>query len=430
MVAASIAARGPLSLAEFMRTALTHPTHGYYARADHAVFGATGDFVTSPEISPLFGELVAVWLVATMASHLPGAHPVQLVELGPGRGTLVAGVLRVLARSFPAAAARIGCVHLVESSPALRVVQAHALGTASGTESPSSSGASPPPPLLAPLDSTTITEFDTTQTMMSGASSIPGLTVRWHDRFADVLATPEQGAATISVRRDGAEGDSAAGADTAPSVAAGPLLILAHELFDALPVHQFVRLPAAAGGAAGTNGPSGGRWRERLVDLDSPPSPTDGARGLASPPSPTATGPCFRLVRSPSATPASAAYSSLLDDGVARGRRAAGGVGAVAPSPYVPPVHRDAASGGAITSASPPPPHPTSLTGSGGVEAAKTRDAPSPSSLDDGAVVEFSPAACGLVAEIAAALVRQGGAALIVDYGYDDAQSSMATGEG
>ncbi|CAI7881477.1 unnamed protein product [Closterium sp. NIES-54] len=65
---------------------------GYYMQRD--VFGREGDFITSPEISQMFGEMVAVW--AMMAWQQLGAPPrVHLVELGPGRGTLMADLLRV-----------------------------------------------------------------------------------------------------------------------------------------------------------------------------------------------------------------------------------------------------------------------------------------------------------------------------------------------
>ncbi|MEM8551529.1 MAG: SAM-dependent methyltransferase [Pseudomonadota bacterium] len=89
-----IALTGPISIAEFMAACVSDPD-GYYARQDP--FGTGGDFVTAPEISQMFGELVGAWLLDRW--HQDGApHPVDLVELGPGRGTLMADVLRVLQR--------------------------------------------------------------------------------------------------------------------------------------------------------------------------------------------------------------------------------------------------------------------------------------------------------------------------------------------
>lgn len=82
-----------------MRACLTSPTTGYYtSRADKSVgslIGAGGDFITSPEISQIFGELVGVWHVAEWLAQGARAAGVQLIELGPGRGTLMSDVLRV-----------------------------------------------------------------------------------------------------------------------------------------------------------------------------------------------------------------------------------------------------------------------------------------------------------------------------------------------
>jgi NADH dehydrogenase [ubiquinone] 1 alpha subcomplex assembly factor 7 len=149
---------GPLSLARFMALALGHPTLGYYQRRDP--LGVAGDFVTAPEVSQMFGEIVGLWL-AQAWSDLGQPAPARLVELGPGRGTLIADLLR--------AAAGVGrfrvsiSVHLVERSARLRRLQAERLAA-----------------------------FDP----------------EWHEDFTEV---PE-----------------------------GPLLLLANEFFDALPIHQLV----------------------------------------------------------------------------------------------------------------------------------------------------------------------------------------------
>lgn len=165
---------GPISVAEYMEMALSDPEHGYYATRDP--FGPEGDFITAPEVSQMFGEIVGVW-----AAHVWGAlgspAPFALVELGPGRGTLMADMLRAgaVAPGF-AAAAR---VHLVETSSALRERQRAGL---------------------------------------EGA----GIPVSWHESFAEVSG--------------------------------GPMILIANEFFDALPVHQYVRAE--------------GRWRERVIGLD------------------------------------------------------------------------------------------------------------------------------------------------------------------
>ena len=170
-IARRIAIAGPISVADFMAEALGHPTLGYYRRAQP--IGAAGDFTTAPEISQMFGELVGAWLADRwQAMGRPG--PVHLVELGPGRGTLMADALRATRNvpGFHAAAA----LHLVETNGTLKARQAMALSA-----------------------------FEPT----------------WHERF-----------------------------DQVPS---GPLLLVANEFFDALPVRQFHK--TARG------------WSERMVGL-------------------------------------------------------------------------------------------------------------------------------------------------------------------
>jgi SAM-dependent MidA family methyltransferase len=117
-----IAAEGPMPLARYMALCLGHPEHGYYMRKDP--LGRAGDFVTAPEVSQMFGELLGLW-AAQVWLDMGAPREFALVELGPGRGTLMADALRA-ARVVPgfAEAAR---VHLVETSPALRAKQAETL---------------------------------------------------------------------------------------------------------------------------------------------------------------------------------------------------------------------------------------------------------------------------------------------------------------
>ncbi|MGL4445536.1 MAG: SAM-dependent methyltransferase, partial [Alsobacter sp.] len=118
-IARLVAAEGPISVERYMALCLGHPVHGYYMTRDP--FGAGGDFVTAPEVSQMFGELVGLWCVDTW-QRMGAPAPFRLVELGPGRGTLMADALRA-ARLVPAFldAAQ---VHLVETSPVLRARQA------------------------------------------------------------------------------------------------------------------------------------------------------------------------------------------------------------------------------------------------------------------------------------------------------------------
>jgi SAM-dependent MidA family methyltransferase len=119
---AIIAANGPISIADYMSHCLADPAYGYYATRDP--LGPAGDFVTAPEISQMFGELIGVWLVhAWRAAGAPA--PAILAEAGPGRGTLMADILRA-AKSDPPFLNAVS-VHLVETSPALREKQKTAL---------------------------------------------------------------------------------------------------------------------------------------------------------------------------------------------------------------------------------------------------------------------------------------------------------------
>jgi NADH dehydrogenase [ubiquinone] 1 alpha subcomplex assembly factor 7 len=113
-----IGVAGPMPIAEYMRLCLTHPRHGYYVNRDP--LGAGGDFVTSPEISQMFGELIGLWMGAVW-EQMGAPENVRIVELGPGRGTLMHDALRAakIIEGFRTAMV----VHLVEISPALQQVQ-------------------------------------------------------------------------------------------------------------------------------------------------------------------------------------------------------------------------------------------------------------------------------------------------------------------
>jgi NADH dehydrogenase [ubiquinone] 1 alpha subcomplex assembly factor 7 len=166
---------GPMPVRQFMTLCLSHPEHGYYMTRDP--LGRRGDFVTSPEISQVFGELVGLW--AASVWHLMGQPDnVRLIELGPGRGTMMLDALRA-AQVVPAFRSAV-VVHLIEISPVLQERQQQA---------------------LAVLD-------------------VP---VLWHQSLDEV---PD-----------------------------GPVIVLANEYFDALPVNQAIKQ---------FNG-----WYERMVEIDS-----------------------------------------------------------------------------------------------------------------------------------------------------------------
>jgi SAM-dependent MidA family methyltransferase len=170
-----IEVNGPISIADYMALCLFDPTDGYYTNREP--FGAQGDFVTAPEISQMFGELVGVWLKAAWEA-IGRPVPVTVAEIGPGRGTLMKDVLRTLSRLDGSLAAKADFA-MIETSPRLADIQKETLGSA-------------------------------------------GARVRWHE--------------------------------SVNSLASQPLLIVGNELFDAIPIRQYVC--------------AGGRWRERAVGLD------------------------------------------------------------------------------------------------------------------------------------------------------------------
>lgn len=117
-IARLIRSQGPLSIAQFMTLALHDSQDGYYATRDP--LGRAGDFITAPEVSQMFGELLGLWIVQCWRDQ-DSPKQVRLVELGPGRGTLMADALRAM-RIAPDFLAAIEVV-LIESSPTLRDVQ-------------------------------------------------------------------------------------------------------------------------------------------------------------------------------------------------------------------------------------------------------------------------------------------------------------------
>jgi SAM-dependent MidA family methyltransferase len=113
-----ITAAGPMPVADYMRLCLTHPERGYYMHGDP--FGADGDFITAPEISQMFGELIGLWMAAAW-QMLGKPENIRLIELGPGRGTMMVDALRAASVMQGFRAAMV--LHLVEVSPALRQIQ-------------------------------------------------------------------------------------------------------------------------------------------------------------------------------------------------------------------------------------------------------------------------------------------------------------------
>lgn len=121
-LAERIARDGPVSVADYIDVCLQHPEHGYYRR--QAAIGAAADFVTAPEISQVFGELIGLWC-AVVWQQMGTPASLRLIELGPGRGTLMRDALRA-ARLVPAFRAALH-IELVETNETLKQLQRAAL---------------------------------------------------------------------------------------------------------------------------------------------------------------------------------------------------------------------------------------------------------------------------------------------------------------
>lgn len=122
IIIAEILQNGPVSLARYIDLCLSHPAHGYYMSRDP--FGFKGDFTTAPEISQMFGELIGLWC-AQIWLDMGQPGKLGLVELGPGRGTLMSDALRAM-KTIPGLHETLD-IYLVETSPFLRKTQSKTL---------------------------------------------------------------------------------------------------------------------------------------------------------------------------------------------------------------------------------------------------------------------------------------------------------------
>jgi NADH dehydrogenase [ubiquinone] 1 alpha subcomplex assembly factor 7 len=181
-----IAIAGPMPLADYMRLCLTHPQYGYYIT--HDPIGAAGDFITSPEISQMFGELIGLWMAAVW-QQMGAPENVRVVELGPGRGTMMIDALRA-ARTVPNFYTAI-VLHMVEISPRLQAMQRQRLEGLGE------------PVLWHPA----LTDVPSGPTIMIANEFIDALPVHqaikqaggWHERVVDIAP---DGKLTIGAARD------------------------------------------------------------------------------------------------------------------------------------------------------------------------------------------------------------------------------------
>ncbi|KAK3898191.1 putative S-adenosyl-L-methionine-dependent methyltransferase-domain-containing protein [Staphylotrichum tortipilum] len=228
---AAIEATGPVPLASYMRMCLTADIGGYYTGAlgtDRDQFGLKGDFVTSPEISQVFGELCGIWFVTEWMAQGSPTRGVELIEVGPGRGTLMDDMLRTIQR-FRVLADAIDAIYMVEASPELRLAQKNLL---CGEDAP-------------------MTESKVGYHSVCKYNALP---IVWTQTIKSIPISPEK-----------------------------MPLIMAHEFFDALPIHAFelVSVPPTQTTApcpTDTSSPSTKtshptlQWREMLVSPTPPGS--------------------------------------------------------------------------------------------------------------------------------------------------------------
>ena len=122
LIARQIELSGPLSVSAYMDICLSHPEYGYYRTRDP--LGRDGDFITAPEVSQLFGEMIGIWIV-DIWMKLGEPPKIILCEMGPGWGTLMADIIRVLSKAGVKAS-----IHLVETGEVLRAKQKQVIANA------------------------------------------------------------------------------------------------------------------------------------------------------------------------------------------------------------------------------------------------------------------------------------------------------------
>ncbi|KAI2505328.1 protein arginine methyltransferase [Fragilaria crotonensis] len=252
----------PMTVADFMRQALTHGAYGYYTNPTHTpvnddddfnddfdldesklphdvdvdtanpdsspsnyIIGKKGDFVTAPEVSQVFGECLAIWFI-TQHDVLGSPNEIQIVEVGPGKGTLIQDVVRSLCTSFhEKMGSAISKIHLVEASQAMREAQRQKLEALK----------LPHAEIRFASDAeTTTTTTDESGSPSSAAGSLSRehdgkqvITVHWYSTFTDFVSS------------------------TADNQI--PTYVICQEFVDALPVHVFEKTVDG--------------WRERVVDV-------------------------------------------------------------------------------------------------------------------------------------------------------------------
>jgi NADH dehydrogenase [ubiquinone] 1 alpha subcomplex assembly factor 7 len=267
-----------------MQEVLTAPLGGYYTEAtatddrantsaaDVGVFGKRGDFVTAPEISQLFGELLGLWCISLWQSA-GSPERVQLVELGPGRGKMMSDILRA-AKHFPAFNTALS-VGMVEASPTLIRSQAELLAVTELSEYDASTkaAAGTPTPTHAEAKEGVGEEAGW---VAEGVTS-SGVPVQWYRHFGTAVPPPS---ATKEEEEEEEEEPF--------------LIVLANEYWDALPARQFQLTERG--------------WCEVCIDVADKEEEAEVGTGEASPYH-------LKWALSPNESPAVAAYVPFVLEG-------------------------------------------------------------------------------------------------------------------
>jgi NADH dehydrogenase [ubiquinone] 1 alpha subcomplex assembly factor 7 len=217
--------KGPISIHEFMAQQLNHSIHGYYQQND-SLIGQEGDFITSPEISQLFGEMIGIWVYTTWQAL--GCPPkLDLIELGPGKGTLMVDILKVLSKKADLMKGLE--VHFVELSMSLRKTQLASLEKLAGQpaqrpETPKEGKKENAEEQKEKLPPKPVPDSTTFRLPLKNFE-IP---VTWSSFFQQLPVRNEK--------------------ENHPSI------IIGQEFLDAFPIHQFIYTEEG--------------WREKLVDID------------------------------------------------------------------------------------------------------------------------------------------------------------------
>jgi len=177
---------GPLSVASFMNESLLNPEYGYYYKErskEKDIFGEKGDFITNPEISQIYSELIGIWTI-TQWKNLGEPKKFRIIELGPGKGTLMKDLIKTSSK-YDNFKNSIESIHLIDASPNLMKQQIKNI-----------------------CDIDVKSNLDTNTNEIFKSTTKSGTKISWHGSLEDV-----------------------------PNDI--PTIIIAHEFFDALPVYQF-----------------------------------------------------------------------------------------------------------------------------------------------------------------------------------------------